>query len=261
MITTKKEEQDYYAISEKQSDESKEEKVTRELLSNVLACPDMEVVENDSYFLHELYKSTTDKFGKVSWDTVIGANFEYQRKNKALTVELEMAKSVMTSLILCSVGCKVTPLPPFTFRIYDDQKQFIGIEEDVPQDLRDCDGESNNGKFRLDVPKNFFNNLFPTQKNLGSNKEFNDKYFDGYDLGDKTFDEIKAMDEKNGTNFIKNLLNVEVQALCYHNITSDLASTIFRRYAVNRGITFWEELRSFRCDLNNYINKDFFQYE
>tara|TARA_B110000467_G_scaffold72940_1_gene66172 strand:+ start:331 stop:1113 length:783 start_codon:yes stop_codon:yes gene_type:complete len=260
MNITKKEEQDYYAISGKQSDESKEEKVTRELLSNVLACPDMEV-EIDPYFLHNLYKSTTDEFGKVSWDTVIGANFEYQRKNKALTVELEMAKGVMTSLFLESVGCRVTPLPPFTFRIYDEQKQFDGIEEDVPQNLRDKIGESNNGKFRLDVPKNFFNNLFPTQKQLGANKEFNDKYFDGYDLGDKTFDEIKAMDEKNGTNFIKNLLNVEVQALCYHNITSDLASTIFRRYAVNRAITFWEELRSFRCDLNDFINKEFFKYE
>ena len=69
------------------------------------------------------------------------------------------------------------------------------------------------------------------------------------------------MDEKNGTNFIENLLNVKVEALCYHNITSDLASTIFRRYAVNRAITYWEKLRSFRCDLNDFINKEFFQYE
>jgi len=260
MITTKKEEQDYYAIIDKQRDEPEEEKVTKELLTNVLKCPDMKVIKED-YLLYELYKSTTDKFGKVSWDSVIGANFEYQRKNKALTEELEMAKGVMTSLFLESTGCHVTPLPPFTFRIYDKQKQFVGIEEDVPQILRGYDGESNNGKFRLDVPKNFFNNLFSTQKNLGCSKEFNDKYFDGYDLGDKTFDEIKAMDEKNGTNFIKNLLKVEVQALCYHNITSDLASTIFRRYAVNRAITYWEKLRSFRCDLNDFINKEFFQYE
>ncbi len=260
MNITKKEEQDYYAISDKQPDEPEEEKVTRELLTNVLKCPDMKVIK-EYYPLYELYKSTIHKSGKVSWDCVIGANFEYQRKNKALTEELEMAKGVMTSLFLESAGCHVTPLPPFTFRIYDKQKQFVGIEEDVPTVLQDYDGESNNGKFRLDVPDNFLNNLFPTQKQLGENQEFNDKYFDGYNLGDKTFDEIKAMDEKNGTNFIKNLLNVEVQAVCYHNITSNLASTIFRRYAVNRAITFWEKLRSFRCDFNNYINKDFFLYE
>jgi hypothetical protein len=259
LITTKKEEQDYYAISDKHRDEPEEEKVTRELMLNVLKCPDMKV-EKDEYLLRELYKSITAS-GTTKWESVIGVNFEYQRKNKALTDELEMAKGIMTSLFLESAGCPVTTLPSFTFRIYNKENNFFGVEEDVPQNLRSYDGESNNGKFRLDVPKNFFNNLFPTQKNLGCIKEFNDKYFHGYDLGNKTFDEIKAMDEKNGTNFIENLLNVEVQAVCYHNITSDLASAIFRRYAVNRAITYWEKLRSFRCDLNDYINKEFFQYE